>query len=123
MPMTDSGPISFRSPLARYERDAEQLLAMLHAGDGEAAWRFKWLHPRFRDKGVEDVHEDHTLGPDDAREVIAHHHGFATWDDLAAFTIAVQEDGPVARFETAVEAVVDGDVDGLRRLLQADPGL
>jgi hypothetical protein len=114
----------FRASLADCERDARALHDALHAGDDDAAWRFKWQHARFRGSHVDEVRAaTHELGLDDARQVVAHDLGFATWDDLVAFSRAVQADGPVRRFESAVEAVVDGDVAALARLLREDPAL
>src|SRR5262249_34691012 len=52
-----------------------------------------------------------------------HEYGFESWADLAAFTAAVSRDGPVERFEAAVEAVVSGDVAALRAMLRANQEL
>ena len=60
----------------------------------------------------------------DARAIIAREHHVAGWDAYAAFAAARADAGsPVARFEAAADAVVDGDVATLERLLGADPGL
>src|SRR6185436_7211293 len=42
---------------------------------------------------------------------------------LSEHVLAAREESPIRRFETAVEAVVDGEVAALERLLRADPGL
>ena len=63
------------------------------------------------------------LDKTDAQSVVAQEYGFETWGDLVAFTAAVVGDGPVARFEAAVEAVVSGDVATLRAQLRDDPQL
>jgi hypothetical protein len=56
---------------------------------------------------------------DDVRRVIAHEHGFADWTAVAA-----HRDQPVdARFQAAVDAIVSGDPDALRALLDTDPTL
>lgn len=122
--MTEPDNLTWRSPLADYERQAQSLYDSLHAGEEEAAWRFKWQHPRFRGKGVADVTAERdalTLG--DARLVIAHDYGFETWAELVAFTEAVSHDPAVARFETAADAVVSGDIAWLTRALDDDPTL
>jgi ankyrin repeat protein len=98
------------------------LLDALHGGEGAAAQCFKWEHPRYRDQPLSAV-EPATLGLDDARVVVAHQHAFERWEDLAAFTDAARRDGPVERFERAVEAVVSGDVSTLRLLLREHPEL
>jgi hypothetical protein len=56
---------------------------------------------------------------DDVRGAIAREHGFADWAAVAG-----QRDQPVAaRFEAAVDAIVCGDPDTLRALLDTDPAL
>jgi ankyrin repeat protein len=55
---------------------------------------------------------------------IAREHGFASWPRFARH---VQEmaraDSPVAAFETAADAIVSGNAQGLRKLLDTHPGL
>src|SRR5436853_38139 len=87
--------------LDEYEREAQSLFAALQADDKNAAWRFKWQHPRFRDKSVSEV-RGASLDLDDARFVVAHDYAFETWDDLVAFT----RDASVARFESVADAVL-----------------
>src|SRR6516225_5740954 len=106
--MNSAEALTFRAGLAEYEEQATGLWQALQAGDEAAAWRFKWLHPRFRGRPVAEVREA-TLTLDDARTVVATEYAFAGWSDLAAFTDAVGRDPAVGRFETAVEAVVSGD--------------
>ena len=113
---------SWRAPLAAYEREADTLFAALAAGEEDAAWRFKWMHPEFRGKSVEDMRAA-ALDAGDARLVVARAHAFEDWDALTEFTAAVRRDGPVARFEAAVDAVVDGDVAALGALLRESPEL
>ncbi len=60
----------------------------------------------------------------DARSIIAREHHFQNWDGLAAhLAAAADESSPVARFETAVDAVVAGDLRKLTRTLDESPGL
>jgi hypothetical protein len=120
--MTSADPLSYRAALEEYQQQAEALQAALKSGDEAAAWRFKWLHPRFRGKSVTDVRAA-TLDVADAQVVIVHEYGFETWADLAEFTDAVRREGPVARFEAAVETVVTGDTAALRSQLREHPEL
>jgi ankyrin repeat protein len=120
--VSQADPLVFNAPLGEYQRQAESLLGALQSGDEAAAWRFKWLHPLFRDKSVADVRAA-TLALADAQAVVAHENGFESWADLAAFTDAVRHQGPVARFETAVEAVISGDAATLRSMLREHPEL
>lgn len=117
-----TGPHSFRARPDEYEQTAAALLAGVTSRDAAAAWRFTWEHPRFRGKSVADVGAA-TLDIADARAVVAREHGFERWADLAAFADSVAHDGPVTRFETAVEAVVSGDAATLRSMLREYPDL
>jgi len=119
--MTNPDSLTFGSPLPQYELQAKRLLEDLAAGDSSAAWRFKWLHPRFRGKAVVDVPASLDLG--DARLVVARESGFEDWQRLSEFVETVTHDGPVARFEAAVEAVVSGDLEQLCLILKEHPEL
>jgi ankyrin repeat protein len=120
--MNPANALSYRADLAEYEAQAAGLWQALRAGDEAAAWRFKWLHPRFRGRPVAEVRAAE-LNLDDARAVIAAEYAFAEWHDLAAFSDAVRRDPAVARFEAAADAVVSGDAAGLRAMLADNPGL
>jgi ankyrin repeat protein len=116
-------PLDIRS-VAGYERQAETLLSALKSGDNDAAWRFKWEHPRFGGKTIDEVNAaTPDLDLDDARLVVAQQQSFETWADLVAFVDAAGKPGPVATFETAVEAVVSGDLATLQALLREQPDL
>ena len=119
--MSDAGWLPHTAPPADYEREAAALLEALRSGADEARWRFKWDHPRFRGRHVREVPAGLDLG--DARLVTARRYAFESWDDLVAFAGTVGCDPAVARFETAVEAVVAGDLPALRTMLGDDPGL
>ena len=54
---------------------------------------------------------------------MAQQQSFETWADLVAFVDAVAKPGPVATFETAVEAVVSGDLATLQSMLREQPDL
>jgi hypothetical protein len=57
------------------------------------------------------------LREDDFLLALARQHGYRQWESVPAGP------GPVPEFEAAVEAVVDGDLVGLTRLLDATPDL
>jgi hypothetical protein len=120
--MSSTDQLPYSAALEEYQHQAEALFDALKSADEAAEWRFKWLHPRFRDQPVSAV-RGATLDPADAQVVVAHEYGFASWADLAEFTDAVNGDGPVERFEAAVEAVVSGDVAALRSMLRENPEL
>jgi ankyrin repeat protein len=115
-------PLHFRAPLGDYLRLAEQTLDALRSGDEATAWRFKWMHPRFRGAGIAEVRSA-DLGLDDARLLVAREYFLEDWDALAHFVLDAAGDGPVARFEAAVEAVADGDRAALEQMLRDDPAL
>ncbi len=98
-----------------YQRQADALFAALNAGDRAAAWRFKWEHPRFKGRGVDDVRAAR-LDPDDARMVIAQEQAFNSWDELARFV-------PDTPFEQAVDALVSGDAATLASMIRENPRL
>ena len=101
----------------QYRAEAEKLFAELKAGNDGAAWRFKWEHPRFKGKTVVDVQEAiPSLTLADAQLVVARQQSFNTWDELVAFD-------PDTRFEQAVDAIVNGDIEKLRAFLREDPSL
>lgn len=114
--------LSFRAALEEYQSQAQELFAAAQSANEEAEWRFKWLHPRFRDRPVTDV-RDAALALADAQLVVALSYGFESWAGLAEFSAAVNHDGPVARFESAVEAVISGDVSALHSMLCDNPEL
>ena len=120
--MRPRGSIRYNAPLDDYEREAQDLFAALECRDRDTLWRFKWEHPRFHGKSVNDV-EASALGVEDARIVIAREHAFDRWDDLRAFTAAVERESSVRRFEAAVDAVIGGDLDALDAMLREHPEL
>ncbi len=120
--MAEPDYLPFRAQLADYLSAAESLFDALRANDESAAWRFKWSHPTFKGGPVGDVRAA-TLDLDDARAVIAAEYSFRNWAELANYAIEVGNVGPVERFESAVEAVVSGDLETLRALLVAHPEL
>ncbi|MBW8771414.1 MAG: ankyrin repeat domain-containing protein [Gemmatimonadetes bacterium] len=115
-------PLSYRAPLGDYLRLAEHTLAALHAGDEATAWRFKWMHPRFRGVEIAEVRAA-TLGLDDAKLLVAREYCLEDWHHLARFASDAAGDGRVARFEAAADAVIDGNGAALERMLRDDPSL
>jgi ankyrin repeat protein len=80
------------------------------------------MHPRYRRKPVSEV-EPQALDLADAQIVVAQEYAFWKWEDLAKFTEAVARAGPIARFEIAVDSVVDGDLAALESMLGEHPEL
>src|SRR5271165_1936557 len=127
----DLKPVPFRSPLSAYEQQAESLLAGHRAADPAAIDLFHHRHPRFLDEKIKwrpkfiphSEIRDAALSLDDARLTIARYYEFADWPSLTAYVEAVSQDGPFFEFESAVEAVVDGDLAALEDALRYNPTL
>src|SRR5512139_3712462 len=109
-------PLPFGSALAEYEAQADALLEAWRGGDPEATRFVREHHPRFLDERVpwlpkrmpDEEGRSVTLDRPDARLATARGYDFQDWERLAEWVEAVHDDGPVARFESAVEAVVAG---------------
>ena len=124
-------PLPFRSLLEDYEAQADALLEAWRAGRADATRFVRGHHPRFLDervpwlpKRMSDA-EARAVAFDrsDARLATARGYSFLDWERLAEWVEARARDGPVARFESAVEAVIAGDVPTLEGSLRRDPGL
>ena len=60
----------------------------------------------------------------EAQFALARRHGFANWPKFAAHVEELaRAHSPVSQFEAAVDAIVDGDLAMLAKLLHANPGL
>lgn len=112
-----------QAPLEQYEKQARELVEAHRLGDAETIWSIRNDHPRFRQMSNTEVRNAaFTLA--DAQLIVAYWNYFGNWPDLAAYVEAVTQKGSsVSRFESAVDAIVDGDVAALERLLDADPDL
>jgi ankyrin repeat protein len=127
----DLKPVPFRSPLSTYEQQAENLLAAHRAADPAAIDLFHRKHPDFLDEKIKwrprfipdsDI-RDAALSLEDARLTVARYYDFLDWPSLTAHIEAIRRDGPIFEFESAVEAVVNGDLAALEGALARDPTL
>ncbi len=124
--------LRFCDPLEEYEKQAERLLEGWNAGDPEACSLFRHAHPRFLDEEIrwlprklsDDEVRSVTLERADAELAIARWYDFESWPRLAEYVAAVTlENAPVSTFESAVEAVINGDISSLGSLLGEHPDL
>lgn len=124
--------LAFDAPLADYVRAADELYLGWLRGDATAVDVFRRHHPAFLDTRVPWLQRHMTreeiravpIREVDAQLALARTHDFADWSRLVDYVEAVRQPGSDAyRFERAVEAVVDGDVAALKRLLREDPSL
>ncbi|HXI40576.1 MAG TPA: ankyrin repeat domain-containing protein [Bryobacteraceae bacterium] len=128
----DFNPLPFRSALAQYRKQAEQLIEAHRSGDPGSMRIFHEKHPRFLDtkipwlpKNLPDSEiQSAALDLADAQLAIARCYDFQNWPALAEYVEAVTRDGsPVSQFESAVEAVISGDLAALESLLGGNPDL
>ena len=120
------------APLDAYRRQAQELLDAWNAGDPGAIEIFRHDHPRLLDETIpwlpKDLSESELRSASfdvrDAELVLARWYDFQDWARLEEHVKQVTTPGsPVARFEAAVEAVIDGDIETLRSLLRDHPEL
>ena len=126
----DITPLPFRSSLEHYQKQAQELLEAWRAGDSGAVQLVRQKHPRFLDSRIpwlpkklsDSELRNATLELADAQLTVARWYDFESWPRLAEWVDAVTRgDSPVSKFESAVEAVITGDVVTLERLLREYP--
>src|SRR6478735_7020155 len=123
--------LPFNAPLADYDRQADELLTGWHAGDEAAVLVFRQKHPKFLDTAIPWLQRKMTdanvrstvIDREDARKAVARWYDFRDWTAIETFVRSVHGDAAVARFERAVDAVIDGNSPVLRQLLAGDPAL
>ena len=123
--------LPLRSDLAAYLDQAAQLLEGHQQGEPWAVQAFHHLHPRFLRPDVPWLPQSLTpeqirsapVTPDDARLAVARYYDFLHWDALAQHLDQLLAGGAVFRFESAVEAVIDGQLTALAAMLAEDPML
>jgi len=128
----DVTPLPFRAPLAGYSRQAQHLLDGWRSGDPDAVRLFREKHPRFLDgeirwvpKRLSEAEVRNTaIDVADAQLALARWYDFLDWQRLSEYVEAVTaERSPVFLFESAAEAVIDGDRRALVALLGECPEL
>ena len=146
----DTLPLPPRPDLEQYRRRAKDLVRASRSRDAGAvrAWAAEWLATLARlraveltpfvqhsfGRAVEQIERevrglapaggDGTCTLADAQRFIARAHGFTSWPKFAAHVEGIASQRPEVReFETAVDAVVGGDLPTLTKLLHANPSL
>jgi ankyrin repeat protein len=124
--------LPFDASLTAYARQADELLSAWRREDPDAVSLFRRRHPKFLDTTIPWLPRDMTdeqvhavaITPADAQLALARFYDFGDWSRLMDYVEAVRVPGSaVARFERAVEAVIDGDIGALKTALEEDPGL
>jgi hypothetical protein len=140
-------PLTLRPNVEQYRKLAKDLVKACRSGEAAAigAWATRWigrlatLQRRAKTLQTTDdvaaaarrveafAQKQFSKGKcslTTAQFVIARAHGFASWPTFAAHLESLQDrTSTVAAFEAAATAVVNGDVDRLRRLLRLHPRL
>lgn len=128
----DLTPLPFRARIEDYEKQADDLLNAWQAGDPGAIQIVRQKHPRFLNPEIpwlpkkmpESEVRSVPLERSDAQLTVARVYDFESWPRLVDYVDAVTREGsPVSQFESAVEAVINGDLATLRSLLGQDPEL
>jgi ankyrin repeat protein len=125
-------PLSSRPSLDDHKKEAKAFLDAFKSGDPGAMRLVKRYNPRLPGRadtndrnGVTEAEVRRVkLSLADAEHVIARGHQFESWAQFAKHIAALnRKNSAVWQFETAVEAIISGDVVTLQGLLRANPEL
>ena len=145
----DALPLPRRPNVERYKNFARELVTACKSDDEDAIvdWAEQWVTALAKQCGVEFIRplpvivsrwtnqvagfaqrkmSEHAgrCRLADAQYIIARSHGFDTWAKLSKHLNGLKEKGSaIARFETAADAIIKGDLKTLKRLLRDDPRL
>lgn len=121
------------SPLPAFEAQAAALLTGWRERDRHALAVFRHHHPRFlrpdapwlpRPDTDDEAIGRAALTDADARLAVARAYAFLDWASLEALVTAGNDpQSAVARFEAAVEMVVEGHLEALQEAVRVDPAL
>lgn len=119
-----SGPKRFaRLSLEQARKQAKDLVKAHAAGDVRVFNTIRWMHPQFRGE-PDDVIARRRFVLADAHLIVARTHHFESWRALRAYVDTMARNDPtVQRFEEAADAVITGNMDGVRHLLADHPSL
>jgi len=136
----DAKQLPSRPNLEQYKKQAKDLVrACKSDANGRATWaglaqqfglterqviqRIKKHHPRLGNLADSDILSAR-FALADAQWVIAREHGFNSWPKFVKHIEAVTRDSsPVSQFESAVEAIITGDITTIESLLRENPEL
>lgn len=131
--MSDALPLPPRPSLEQYRKLAKDFHHAIHSEDPAAVhnWAIRWVDEHKAARMVERWHELVRTNSNAARKTLtsaqfflAREHGFASWPKFARHVESMAREGSaVSNFEAAADAIVNGDLAALRRLLERDPAL
>jgi len=114
-------PLPFDASLEQYTRQANELLDA-HQSGNKILFRQFQEHLQFRRLPDTDAPPTEINGTT-TRQHIARFYGFENWPTLAIYTRAVNEQQAVWQFESAIDAIIQGDITQLGALLLSNPAL
>jgi hypothetical protein len=110
-----------RDRLEQYEKQAQDLVEGHRRGDSDSIWHLQKDHPHFREMSDSEVRSS-TFGLAEAQLIIARSNYFESWPEYRVCQSS--DSGEFSRFSFRVgDAIVNGDVVTLERLLRANPDL
>src|ERR1051325_11364359 len=117
----DAKRLPARPSLEQYRKQAKDLFKARRSL--EALRRLKTFHPRLAILTETELAKAH-ISLADAQWVIAREHAFESWPKFVKHIEALtRADSPVSKFELAADAIVNGGVTALKRLLRENPEL
>jgi hypothetical protein len=124
--------LPIRASVERYERQSKELVKAYKSGDPAAIQCIRQHHPRLSGRGNTNDRNEVTdadirsagVTLADGRSVVARWHHFESWSKLTKHIGALtRKHSRVLKFESAVEAIITGDLTTLKRLLRENPVL
>lgn len=123
MNTTDILPLTSDPTPEYYEKQAATLADACRSIHNDSVKHIKKYHPE-PEKLTQLNRPDTNFGLDDARAVVAREHGFVDWPAFLQHIADLKEPGSqVAKFEQAVDAVVQGSLPALKVLLEDNPAI
>lgn len=124
--------LPFDSSFDQYQDQSAELMHSYQTADPDALNLFKQHHPRFLDPKIPWLSTNPTdaevqnaaLTLPDTQLAIARWYHFLDWQALTKYADTVtRPNSPVFEFESAVEAVINGDLTALESALRKNPDL
>jgi len=121
--MSDAVRLPSHPHLDYYKKLAKDVVKACGDRDALRAWATRFA-PDHIERVERHIRSAKIAKLADAQFLIARAHGFASWPKFAKHVDELQHAGsPDSKFEQAADAIVSGDIDSLRRLLDESPEL